>query len=130
MADFEESRDMTGAPESVWALVSDPRRLADWVPTAASSRPAGEGGVWLTGESHGHDYDTRGGFTADAGARRLSWDSPHLSGYQGELTVSGHGAGSRVTIRVAIPDLPSGESAELTRGLKETLDKIDKLTQA
>ena len=130
MADFEESRDMTGAPESVWALVSDPRRLADWVPTAASSRPAGEGGVWLTGESHGHDYDTRGGFIADAGARRLSWDSPHLSGYQGELTVSGHGTGSRVTIRVAIPDLPSGESAELTRGLKETLDRIDKLTQA
>ena len=31
MADFEESRDVTGTPESVWALVSDPRRLADWV---------------------------------------------------------------------------------------------------
>lgn len=41
MPDFEDSREMSAAPQEVWRLVSDPPRLAEWVPTATSSRPAG-----------------------------------------------------------------------------------------
>jgi uncharacterized protein YndB with AHSA1/START domain len=128
--DFEESRAVAAAPEVVWGLVSDRQRLAEWVPTTTSSRPAGDDSVQLRGESHGHGYDTRGGFVADDAARRLSWDSPRHSGYQGVLTVTGHGAGSRVTVRVTIPDVPPEASAELARGLAETLDRIDQLTRA
>jgi len=130
MAEFEQSRDMGAAPEAVWRLVSDPRRVADWVPTAASSQAAGQGGVQLRGESHGHGYDTRGGFVADAAARRLTWDSPHYQGYRGALTVTGRGAGSQVTLQVTIPDVPPGADAELARGLSVTLDRIDQLTRA
>ena len=71
----------------------------DWVPTTTTSRPAGEDAVQLQGESHGHDYDTRGGFVADDGAGRLSWESPRHSGYRGALTVVEHAADSRVTAR-------------------------------
>jgi uncharacterized protein YndB with AHSA1/START domain len=127
--DFEDSREMRATPEAIWRLVSDPKRLADWVPTIAASHPAGQHGVQLRGESHGHDYDARGGFVADDAARRLSWDSPRYSGYQGVLTVSGDGAGSRVTIRVTVPDVPPGADAELARGLRETLDRIDQLVR-
>jgi uncharacterized protein YndB with AHSA1/START domain len=127
--DFEESREMDVAPQAVWRLVSDRQRLAEWVPTTVSSRPAGHDGVELQGESHGHEYDTRGGFTADDAARTLSWDSPRVTGYRGVLTVSGHGEGSRVTVRVTIPDVPSGARAELERGLSETLDRIDRLAR-
>ena len=52
----------------------------------------------LLGESHGHDYDTRGGFVADDAARWLSWDSPRLSGYRGTLQVADSAGGSRVTV--------------------------------
>jgi predicted DNA-binding protein (MmcQ/YjbR family)/uncharacterized protein YndB with AHSA1/START domain len=130
MPDFEESREMDAAPEVVWRLVSDPQRLAEWVPTTRFSQPAGHDTVRLQGESHGHDYDIRGGFAADDATRRLSWDSPRHSGYQGVLTVTGDDAGSRVTVRVTIPDLPPGADAELARGLTETLDRIDQLTRS
>jgi uncharacterized protein YndB with AHSA1/START domain len=127
--DFEESRDVAAAPEVVWSLVSDQQRLAEWVPTTASSQPAGADSVQLRGESHGHRYDARGGFVVDDTARRLSWDSPRHSGYGGVLTVTGHGAGSRVKVQVTIPDVPPEASAEMARGLGETLDRIDQLTR-
>lgn len=126
--DFEESRDVAAAPEVVWSLVSDRQRVAEWVPTTVSSQPAGDG-VQLRGESHGHSYDARGGFAADDAGHCLSWDSPRHSGYGGVLTVTGHGAGSRVTVRVSIPDAPAEASAEMARGLGETLDRIDQLTK-
>ena len=128
--DFEKSREMDAPPEVVWRLVSDRQRLAEWVPTTASSQPVGQDSVELQGESHGHEYDARGGFTADDAARTLSWDSPRLSGYRGVLSVTGHRAGSRVTVRVTIPDVPPEAHAELERGLGETLDRIDQLARA
>lgn len=128
--DFEESREMVAPPEVVWRLVSDRQRLAEWVPTTASSQPVGQDSVELQGESHGHDYDARGGFIADDAARTLSWDSPRLSGYRGVLSVTGHREGSRVTVRVTIPDVPPEAHAELERGLEETLDRIDQLVRA
>jgi uncharacterized protein YndB with AHSA1/START domain len=127
MADFEQSRDVGAAPDAVWRLVSDPNRLADWVPTATASHPAGGDEVQLQGESHGHDYDTRGGFVADDAARRLSWDSPRLSGYKGALEVAELAGGSRVTVWVTIPDVPARADEEIARGLRETLDRIASL---
>ena len=124
MPDFEHSQEIGAAPDAVWRLVSDPRRLADWVPTATASSPAGEDAVHLRGESHGHDYDTRGGFVADDAARRLSWDSPRYPGYRGTLLVAGQAGGSRVTVRVTIPDALARADEEITRGLRETLDRI------
>ena len=128
MPDFEQSREIDAAPDAVWSLVSDPDRLADWVPTTTASRPEGADAVHLQGESHGHDYDIRSGFVADSAARRLSWDSPRLSGYRGALLVAGHPGGSRVTVQVSIPDDLGREDEEITRGLRETLDRIARLT--
>jgi len=124
MPDFEQSQQIGAAPDAVWRLVSDPNRLAEWVPTTTVSRPAGEDAVQLRGESHGHDYDTRGGFVTDDAARRLSWDSPRLSGYRGTLRVADSAGGSRVTVQVTIPDALALEDEEITRGLRETLDRI------
>ena len=129
MPDFEQSQDIGAAPEAGWRLVSDPNRLADWVPTTTASRPAGEDVVELRGESHGHDYDTRGGFVADDNARRLSWDSPRRSGYRGTLMVADREGGSRVTVWVTIPDAPARADEEIMRGLRETLDRIADLAR-
>jgi uncharacterized protein YndB with AHSA1/START domain len=127
VADFEQSREINAAPEAVWRLVSDPSRVAEWVPTTTASRPAGEGAVQLQGESHGHGYDTRGGFVADGDAHRLSWDSPRVSGYRGALTVAGYAGGARVTVRVTVPDASASAGEEIARGLGEALDRIDRL---
>ena len=129
MGDFEQSRDIGAEPDAIWRLVSDPNRLADWVPTTTASRPAGGDAVELQGESHGHDYDTRSGFVTDDAAKRLSWDSPRLSGYRGALVVADHAGGSRVTVSVTIPDVPARADEEINRGLQETLDRIDGLAR-
>jgi len=127
MPEFERSQEIGAAPDAVWRLVSDPRRLADWVPTTTASGPAGEDAVHLRGESHGHDYDTRGGFVTDDAARRLSWDSPRYPGYRGTLHVTEEVGGSRVTVQVTIPDALGRAEEEITRGLRETLDRIESL---
>ncbi len=127
VAEVEQSRQLDATAEAVWRLVSDPDRLAEWVPTIVASRPAGQGTVHLQGESHGHDYDISGRLTLDQAARRLSWDSPRNAGYQGELTVTGHDGGSTVTVRVSVPDLPPSVGEELERGAAEALDRIGRL---
>jgi uncharacterized protein YndB with AHSA1/START domain len=130
MAEVEQSRELDAPAEAVWRLVSDPERLAEWVPTMAASRSAGQGTVQLQGESHGHDYDTRGRFSLDAATRRLSWDSPRHPGYHGILTVAGHDGGSTITVRVSVPDLPPTADEELARGTAEALDRIGRLARA
>jgi uncharacterized protein YndB with AHSA1/START domain len=130
MPDYERSRDIDAAPETVWRVVSDPGRLAEWLPTTSASRPAGHDAVELVGESHGHEYDLQSGFVTDDAARRLSWDSPRDSGYQGELTVAEHPGGSRVTVRLAIPLAPADADEEINRGLREALERIGGLTEA
>ena len=128
MPDFEKSKQIAASPEVTWSVVADPHRLAEWVPTARSSSPAGDHAVHLHGESHGHGYDIDSGFTADDDARRLSWNSPRLPGYGGVLAVTSHGAGSRVTVRVTLPHVPPGAGDEMERGLAEALDRIERLT--
>lgn len=130
MPEFEKSREIAASPDVTWALVSDPGRLAEWVPTTRSSSSAGDNAVRLQGESHGHDYDTDGGFVTDDSARRLSWDSPRIPGYEGLLTVAGHGSGALVTVRVTLPDVPEDARGELERGIGEALDRIARLTTA
>ena len=130
MTDFERSQDIDAAPEAVWRVVSDPDRLAEWLPTTTASHPAGHDTVELVGESHGHDYDLKSGFVTDDAARRLSWDSPRDSGYRGELTVAEHPGGSRITVRLTIPLAPADSDEEINRGLREALERIGVLTEA
>jgi uncharacterized protein YndB with AHSA1/START domain len=130
MTEFERSQDIDAAPEAVWRVVSDPGRLAEWLPTTTASRPAGHDAVELVGESHGHDYDLQSGFVADDAARRLSWDSPRESGYRGELTVAEQPGGSRITVRLTIPLAPADADEEINRGLAEALERIGTLTEA
>jgi uncharacterized protein YndB with AHSA1/START domain len=124
--DYEGSRVIDATPDSVWRLVADPQRLPEWVPTTQESHREG-GGVWLHGESHGHSYDMQSGFQADEQTRRLSWNSPRLPGYRGELSVAEDGAGSRVTVHVTVPDLPPAVDEEMNRGIAEALDRIGEL---
>ena len=47
MTDFERSQDIDAAPEAVWRVVSDPDRLAEWLPTTTASHPTGHDTVEL-----------------------------------------------------------------------------------
>ncbi len=50
MAEVEGARDFGVTGDALWAVVADPARLADWVPTMRRAEPAGGAGVHLEGD--------------------------------------------------------------------------------
>jgi len=128
MAEVEGSRNFDVTGETAWAVVADPARLADWVPTMRVAEPAGGAEVHLEGESHGHPYSLDSTLRVDQGDRRLYWGAAADDGYRGWLRVEDQPSGSAVRIRVTVPDDRLGPSpdaaAELHRGIEEAFDRL------
>ena len=129
MAEVEGSRRFGRAGDAVWAVVADPARLADWVPTMRRAEPSGTAEVHLEGESHGHRYSLDSSLRIDEGDRRLAWGADADHGYRGWLHVVDGSPGSEVHIHVAIPDDRLGPSAdaaatEIRRGIEEAFDRL------
>jgi|SRR5579863_402474 uncharacterized protein YndB with AHSA1/START domain len=132
MAEIDGSREFDVAADAVWAVVADPARLADWVPTMRVAQPAGADEVHLEGESHGHPYSLDSLLRTDAGDRRLEWGAEDDDGYRGSLRVTERPSGSEVHLHVAIPDdrlgpSPDRAAAEIRRGVDETFDRLSGL---
>jgi hypothetical protein len=129
MAEVEGSRSFGMTGDALWAVVADPARLADWVPTMRLAEPAGEAEVHLEGESHGHPYSLDSMLRVDQGERCLHWGAAADEGYRGRLQVVDRPPGSEVRIHVAVPDDrlgPSAEAAaaEIRRGMEEAFDRL------
>jgi uncharacterized protein YndB with AHSA1/START domain len=138
MAEIDGSRAFDVTADAVWAVVADPARLADWVPTMRLAQPAGAGGgvgteeVHLEGESHGHPYSLDSRLRIDEGNRRLDWGAEGDRGYRGSLRVAERPTGSEVHLHVAIRDdrlgpSPDSAAAEIQRGIEETFDRLAEL---
>lgn len=129
MAEVEGSRGFDVSCDALWAVVSDPARLADWVPTMRRAAPAGPAEVHLEGESHGHPYSLDSMLRVDQGDRRLHWGSDADEGYRGWLQVLDRPPGSEVRLHVAVPDARLGPSAgaaasEIREGIEEAFDRL------
>ena len=141
MAEIDGSRAFDVTADAVWAVVADPARLADWVPTMRLAQPAGQGGrvgegakegreeVHVEGESHGHPYSLDSLLRIDEGDRRLHWGAEGDDGYRGSLGIAERPSGSEVYLHVAIPDdrlgpSPDSAVAEIRRGMEETFDRL------
>ena len=134
MAEVEGSRSFGITGDAMWAVVADPARLADWVPTMRLAAPAGASEVHLEGESHGHAYSLDSMLRVDQGSRRLHWGADEDDGYRGWLQVTDQPAGSEVRIHVAIPDdrlgsHPDDAAGEIRRGLDEAFDRLAGLVE-
>ena len=133
MAEVDATRSFDMTPDALWAVVADPARLADWVPTMRLAEPSGDNEVHLEGESHGHRYSLDSMLRIDEGDRRLSWGAEGDEGYRGWLRVQDRPPGAEVHIHVTIPDdrigpQPEAAAAELRRGVKEAFDRLAALT--
>ena len=132
MAEIEGSRSFGITSDALWAVVADPARLADWVPTMRRAQPCGDAEVHLEGESHGHPYSLDSSLRTDEGGRRLDWGGPTDGGYHGWLQVVDRPSGSEVHLHVAVPDDRLGPSAdvaaaEIRRGMQEAFDRLASL---
>jgi uncharacterized protein YndB with AHSA1/START domain len=129
MAEIDGSRAFDVTADAVWAVVADPARLADWVPTMRLAQPAGHDEVHVEGESHGHPYSLDSLLRVDEGDRRLEWGAEDDNGYRGSLRVEERPPGSEVHLHVAVPDgrlgpSPDEAAAEIRRGIDETFDRL------
>ena len=129
MAEVEGSRGFGITGDALWAVVADPARLAEWVPTMRRAEPAGKEEVHLEGESHGHPYSLDSELHVDEGARSMHWGADDREGYRGWLRVVDRPSGSEVQIHVAVPDdrlgpSPDAAAAEIRRGIEEAFDRL------
>ncbi len=135
MAEVEGARSFGVSAEAVWAVVADPARLAEWVPTMRRAEAAGQAEVHLEGESHGHPYSLDSTLRADQGNRTLHWGSDADEGYRGWLRVLDRPPGSEARLHLAVPDGRLGPSAdaaaeEIRRGIAEAFDRLGGLVES
>jgi len=135
MVEVDGSRAFDISGDALWAVVVDPARLADWVPTMRLAAPSGKAKVHLEGESHGHPYSLDSTLRTDEDERRLSWGGAGDEGYRGWLRVEDRPSGSEVHIHLAVPDERIGLSAdvattEIRRGMMEAFDRLAGLITA
>ena len=129
MAEIDGSRGFEVTADALWAVVADPARFADWVPTMRAARPAGAQEVHVEGDSHGHSYSLDSQLRIDEGDRRLDWGAEADDGYHGSLRVTERPQGSEVQLHVAVPDdrlgpSPDRAAAEIRRGIDEAFDRL------
>jgi hypothetical protein len=135
MAEIDGSRAFQITADALWAVVADPARLADWVPTMRLAQPSGEAEragteeVHVEGESHGHPYSLDSLLRIDESERRLRWGAEGEDGYHGSLRVAERPSGSEVHLHVGVPDdrlgpAPDSATAEIRRGMEETFDRL------
>jgi len=131
MAEIDGSRAFDVTADAVWAVVADPARLTDWVPTMRLAQPSGKEEVHVEGESHGHRYSLDSLLRIDEGDRRLDWGAEGDDRYYGSLRVAERPSGSEVHLHVAVPDDRLGSSpdgaAEIRRGMEEAFDRLARL---
>ena len=132
MAEVNGSRGFDVTSNALWAVVADPARLADWVPTMWRAEPSGAAEVHVEGESHGHRYSLDSQLRIDEGDRSLHWGAEEDEGYHGWLRVEDRSPGSEVHIQVTIPDARLGPSPgtaaeEIRQGVEETFDRLASL---
>ena len=129
MAEIDGSRAFDVTADAMWAVVADPARLADWVPTMRLAQPHGQEEVHVEGESHGHRYSLDSLLRIDEGDRRLDWGAEGDDRYRGSLRVTEQPPGSQVHLHVAIPEdrlgsSPDDAAAEIRRGMEEAFDRL------
>ena len=129
MAEFDGARAFDINADALWALVAEPARLADWVPTMRLAQPSGKEEVHVEGESHGHRYSLDSLLRIDEGGRLLHWGAEGDDGYRGSLRIAERPSGSEVHLHVAVPDdrlgsSPDSAAAEIRRGIEEAFDRL------
>jgi hypothetical protein len=128
MVDVDGSRSFDVTPDELWAVVADPARFSDWVPTMRVAEPSGGTEVHLEGESHGHRYSLNSSLRVDEDSRQLHWGTSDDQGYRGWLRVVDQAPGSELHIHVAIPDARIGHSGgaaeEIRQGMDDALNRL------
>ena len=121
MGDYERSTTVAAPPGVLFDYLSDVGNLPHYFAAMKSAEPGEGNEVHTVAEVDGHRVEGDAWFTAEDGSRTMRWGSEGENDYAGELSVAGHGDGSRVTVKL---HSSHGEPEKIESGLAETLAAI------
>jgi hypothetical protein len=121
--EHEHTQHIAAAPDQVFAVLSDVKRLPEFVPQMTGAHPGAGDEVVVDARYEGHTQHGEGWFRPDAEQRRIEWGS-RSSSYHGWMQVDPDGDGSRLTLFLATDrgDAPDSE-------VMGTLDAIRRLVE-
>jgi uncharacterized protein YndB with AHSA1/START domain len=135
---------IAAAPETVWAALTDLRRMPEWSPELVRMVPLGRGGLRVGQQYVGVNrrkavvWPTRSVVAAFEPGRTLAWDT-RSSGARWIYELSPEGAGTKVVQRRPVPRRltlvsrvfaplflggSDGHADELEQGMAETLARL------
>lgn len=132
MAEYEQSKTIDAAPDTIFDFVADIANLPKYLPTTKHAQPQQGERVRIQGGGDGFQYDADGYLRADHEQHRLEWgaDERYYSGYL-EITPKGEDA-SEVTVHLTFnappPGAESGEGpsdADIEQGIRAALESIE-----
>ena len=130
MTEHQVSRVVQASTADVFAVVSDLRRLPDWLPTVQSARPAAPGSdtdVHVEGDGYADD----GFWRPSADQLRVEWGAPSRGGeggtYAGWLQVEDRTGGSEVVVHLSFF---ADEPADVEHSLAAALDALADIVES
>ena len=134
MSEHEVSRVVQAPSAEVFAVVSDVRRLPEWLPTVQVAEPAAPStgtDVHVEGDAGGGDYSSDGFWRPSPDQLRVEWGKPSRGGeagtYAGWLQVEDRTSGCEVVVHLSFfeGDGPPG----IEQGLAAALDALADLVE-
>ena len=134
MSEHEVSRVVQAPTADVFAVVSDLRRLPEWLPTVEVAEPADPAtgtDVHVEGDAGAGDYESDGFWRPSPDQLRVEWGKPSRGGeggtYAGWLQVEDRTSGCEVVVHLSFfeGDGPPG----IERGLAQSLEALADLVE-
>lgn len=134
MSEHEVSRVVQASSDAVFAVVSDVRRLPEWLPTVTTAEPAApesDTDVHVEGDAGAGDYTSDGFWRAEADQRRVEWGTPSRGGepgaYAGWVQVEDRTGGSEVVVHLSF--FEGNGPRDVERGLTQALEALADLVE-
>lgn len=131
MSEHEASQVVQAPSQQVFEVVSDLRRLPEWLPTVRRAEATPEGEAHLEGSAgRAEHYESEGFWRPSPEQLRVEWGTPSRAGepgeYAGWLQVADRDEGSEVTVHLSFFD--DGEPpTDVDEGLEESLRSLASL---
>jgi carbon monoxide dehydrogenase subunit G len=122
--DYQHSVHVAAGPDEVFAVLSDPENLVQFVPQLTAIHPAGENTVEVEARYEGHTQRGEASLRSDAESHRIEWGVDG-SGYHGSFDVEADGDGSKLSLALSTPHEQNVDS-----DVEGTLDAVRRLLES
>jgi uncharacterized protein YndB with AHSA1/START domain len=133
MSAYERTLSLNVPADAVFAYVSDPANMPEYLHTVNEAVPEPVDRLRLRGNAGGHAYDVSCLFKVDAGAHSMEWSTPDAGhNYSGQLRVEGGDVVqdlSEIFVTLSfgsdpVSDTPTERDERILESIEATLENI------